>query len=975
LFNTLKDTLNSTPSTRTLFLLDGLDEIVGDQRPGGSLIESISDLLNRKHVIITSRPHAGFPPGLDLYDLEIETVGFHDQEIKSYVENAVPDLSQQQQIMDFINGHWAVKGLMRIPIQIDALCFTWSRDRFDERQPTTMTSLYSNIETKLWGKDMVRMGVKQKDGQTMSEYTAAEYRTQRQIYDLMEKPVQLVRQMAFFGMYHGVTEFTSTMRAHIHDAVTGTTDRDLANISFLRSSDSSLRYREQDYYFLHLTFQEYFAAQHFAEHWKSGGRIPVLNLKSSKSLYISAADFLAQEKYNGRYNIMWRFVTGILDAEDLDEGNSLVSFFNQMTASSVDLFGPPHFRILAHCFSEIRDIKSKSGLTFVWDSTQSQLLQIFFYGRVLNSPRDLDSAFEFAFDLEFPEAIFLSILEKGSGDDKNLAVEAISRRDLLTTDLLDLILHFFRSEKDEGLRRRFGQTIIARHNSSPASIVELLCSPVPDGLGSGEYFLKGAPIYFDYWNCLPTQTLELMFSDSSSWSAMGAYVLRRQAKLPSSILQELESRLDNESAEIRTSAIDLLPGWLLSKKSIWSHVITGIGDSNTNVRLASLQALCRKPELSLDVKILRMIAKRLRSMSSDEMRSALMIFKLETQKPLPVDIVERLWIVLGSDPLVAYGTYRRAFEILLSHDAFSEDEFLMNFNKCDSKDIFSVAVTACCFELDIPLPEFICDHCIQLIENFDPDTGSKIQHRAKGVFSRFSLPAKIQMKLWKIYDTCSPKGKVSIAENIIGLQENIPESIVADLLSRFHVADEKDREICLRAVRKFRPLPVEIFDYATQVALNHVGKIPNACLELLLGYKNLPIEILESVIVDLLTNITSRRFRSPISDIITLMKHNAGFESVLSRFTPDQWVAFLMFLLRLSLSSFMGGAICFVRDGLLHISIEGHRYQVSLEASETLQNLKTALDTVQQKIYAKCGQTYAELGFPVNENDLWSARI
>jgi hypothetical protein len=168
---------------------------------------------------------------------------------------------------------------------------------------------------------------------------------------------------------------------------------------------------------------------------------------------------------------------------------------------------------------------------------------------------------------------------------------------------------------------------------------------------------------------------------------------------------------------------------------------------------------------------------------------------------------------------------------------------------------------------------------------------------------------------------------------------------------------------------------VEIFDYATQVALNHVGKIPGACLELLLGYKNLPIEIFESVIVDLLTNLTSSQFRSPISDIITLMEHNAGFESVLSRFTPDQWVAFLMVLLRSSLSSFMGGAICFVRDGLLHISIERHRYQVSLEASETLQNLKTALDTVQQKIYAKCGQTYAELGFPVDEDDLWSARI
>jgi hypothetical protein len=723
-----------------------------------------------------------------------------------------------------------------------------------------------------------------------------------------------------------------------------------------------------------LTFQEYFAAQHFAEHWKSGGRIPVLNLKSSKSLYISAADFLAQEKYNGRYNIMWRFVTGILDAEDLDEGNSLVSFLNQMTASSVDLFGPPHLRILAHCFSEIRDIKSKTGLTSVWDSTQSQLLQIFLYDRVYGSAYisdpAFDPAFDFAFDLEFPEAIFLSILEKGNRDDKKLAVEAISRRELLTTDLLDLILHLFRSEKDEGLRRKFGETIIARHNSSPASIVELLCSPVPDGLGSGKYFLEGAPMYFGYWNHLPTQTLELMFSDSASWSAKGAFVLRRQAKLPSSILQELESRLDNDSAETRTRAINSLPGWLLSKKSIWSRVITGISDSNYNVRLASLEALCRKPELSLDVKILRIIATKMRSMSQDEMLSAVMIFNLETQKPLPVDVVERLWIVLGSD--LDYGTHRRAFEILLSHGAFSEDECLTHFNNCDSKDLFSIVVTRCCFQFDLSPPEFTCNYSIQAIVNLNPDTGSSIQYRTASTFSHHLLPAQVQIKLWKIYDTCSPEGKAAIAK-IIGLQENIPDSIMINLLSRFHVADERDREFYLQAVHKVHPLPAEILDYATQVALNDVGEIPHAGLELLLGYKNLPIEILESVIVDLLTKLTLSEFK--FSGIITLMEHNASFGSVLSRFTPDQWVSLLMFLLRSSLSSFRGGAICFVRDGLLHISIEGHRCQVSLEASETLQNLKTALDAVQQKIYAKCGHTCAELGFPVDENDLWSARI
>jgi hypothetical protein len=63
---------------RTLWLLDGLDEVSGYRNPSGAdLTEIFNSLLNEDNVIITSHPHAVKLLGLTSFDLELETVGFH----------------------------------------------------------------------------------------------------------------------------------------------------------------------------------------------------------------------------------------------------------------------------------------------------------------------------------------------------------------------------------------------------------------------------------------------------------------------------------------------------------------------------------------------------------------------------------------------------------------------------------------------------------------------------------------------------------------------------------------------------------------------------------------------------------------------------------------------------------------------------------------------------------------------------------
>lgn len=63
------------------------------------------------------------------------------------------DKDTAKEIMECIKGNWLIQGLVQIPIQLDALCYSWDQDSPSGDVPKTMTTLYQAIELKLWKKD------------------------------------------------------------------------------------------------------------------------------------------------------------------------------------------------------------------------------------------------------------------------------------------------------------------------------------------------------------------------------------------------------------------------------------------------------------------------------------------------------------------------------------------------------------------------------------------------------------------------------------------------------------------------------------------------------------------------------------------------------------------------------------------------------------------------------------------------------
>ena len=107
-------------STRTLFILDGLDEVAqGFDYHTGHILQN---LLNQSHVIITSRPYRSRLGHMKPPDLELETIGFYPDQVDSYIEKTTYKEAGRE-IQSFMQEHCRIQELAKVPIQLEAIYY------------------------------------------------------------------------------------------------------------------------------------------------------------------------------------------------------------------------------------------------------------------------------------------------------------------------------------------------------------------------------------------------------------------------------------------------------------------------------------------------------------------------------------------------------------------------------------------------------------------------------------------------------------------------------------------------------------------------------------------------------------------------------------------------------------------------------------------------------------------------------------
>jgi GTPase SAR1 family protein len=162
LYEVLAQHIEQTKSKDTLFLLDGLDEVSDTatrrkQSPKDTRHEFLTGLLNKPNVIITTRPHTALPPDVEKPHLELDTMGFSPEEVDKYLERVISDTESVVAIQSYLRKNRLMQSLVRIPIQLDALCYIWEMTNSDV-VIQTMTSAYIEITRQLWLKDIERLG-------------------------------------------------------------------------------------------------------------------------------------------------------------------------------------------------------------------------------------------------------------------------------------------------------------------------------------------------------------------------------------------------------------------------------------------------------------------------------------------------------------------------------------------------------------------------------------------------------------------------------------------------------------------------------------------------------------------------------------------------------------------------------------------------------------------------------------------------
>ncbi|RYE14321.1 MAG: hypothetical protein EOP34_06840, partial [Rickettsiales bacterium] len=300
---------------KVLFILDGYDETTGISDP---LANSKKDIIIKK--IIEEYPNVRMEIQ-SKFDRQIENVEFKAEDIYKYIDNYFDNISKgdkttteysKERPKKYIGRNESIKLICRIPVNLELLCVLWNEryrrakntreiekigESVQDNTDLTVTDLYyemTNLLIKRYiSKHKVR-GIKN----IHLENTDLPNTNSVEIEKYCKGEYELLERLAFATMKKGEV------------IITAETIRDLKisskNIQVLKSIGkervNTTKIIDTDHYFIHLTFQEFFAARYIrralaSDDWR---------------IVREALEFIEENKYSRMYERVMQFTSGLL---------------------------------------------------------------------------------------------------------------------------------------------------------------------------------------------------------------------------------------------------------------------------------------------------------------------------------------------------------------------------------------------------------------------------------------------------------------------------------------------------------------------------------------------------------------------------------------------------------------------------------------------------------------------------------------
>ncbi|PYI04439.1 ARM repeat-containing protein [Aspergillus sclerotiicarbonarius CBS 121057] len=918
-------------SEKTLLVLDGFDEIVAERLHGEDLVKcpQILNLLNHPNMIITSRPHAAFHSDIRPFDLELETVGFRPDQVDIYVEKVVryqkDGEKSAREIREFIKGHWLMKGLLQIPIQLDALCYTWN-EPFRPPVIETMTVLYQAIELKLWKKDIVQQ-------RNMSEAEADNILIRSHVEPGMSNHIDLVQKLAFFGLYNNIVDFAWNHRTELykkHPEIKGKTDNLLDGLSFIRTADSSAGPSSKVYYFIHLTFQEYFAAHYFVQCWVSNEQMTTVHMDPTECRHLDAKEFLQREKYNGRYNIMWRFVAGLLCEQG--ENEKLAEFMQVLDDEPRDLLGPTHLRILMHCFSEISDPAKNCDLKRIEESMEKGLSGLLRISRgVKNYPKSIALSHE----MEFPSHLFGSILDGGTQMQQITALRALEQRTQLSSDLVPRLKGFVDPialhHSEEGNYCLYGATaaLAAYYEDIPEIIIELLKHP-----GSGVREITY--IVIAERRNLPEEIIETLVCEFQAKQDMSGFqvtwddyqaagTIGKQLKLSENTVGKLKSLLEDRNPDVRRFSVRALSNQFSTRPDLMLKVLEFQNDDDSDLRLAVAYAVLKstQPEACSFLTIaLNDKSAYIRAIAAG---------RLASQKALPPEILDTLKSRMNdNDPetrIHAMGTYTK-------HATSTGAIFEILIPLLDDEDDRVGSTAAHLLSTQPAIPE----HIINCLASKLKDENSSGHHGAIRFFcAQSDLNDEILQSLIPYLHSRKKEIRITV---IVALrnQSKFPEYAVQSLESLLSPNDLLLTRVALTALRRCKTLSEETLKTMVFYLKNRCDTDAGKCLQ---QQRTLTPAIIQDLVHLLKHEDIAVGLRAD-----SVLRERDEFYAILPDFNRKGWEALSRIWFDESLDEDWS---CVLWEDTLHITTPQGLHKVEFKSPHQKENLQHAIEALQHR--------------------------
>ncbi|WP_039455429.1 NACHT domain-containing protein [Candidatus Jidaibacter acanthamoebae] len=317
-------------SKNTLFILDGYDEIISlvATAEGSRITQLLTQILTNTNniVIITSRPTCrirqieGTPVNIDE---ELQNIGFTSENIKNYI-NKFMSPYKSKEIISFLESNKGIWGITHIPINLELICYAWedlSRDK-----SYTSSRLYKEISGKLLKRYLVKEKNKQFFREEAEEIGLNEW-------DECKELVLKLEELAIEGMRKNEIVISKEVVLQVLGRHIG----EILKIGIIKSIG-------EEVHFIHLTFQEYFAARYIARSIEEVG----------SERYAEAERLIREHKYTPYYEVMWGYVARVLyeKGKTLNDYSALLRFWYFIETEPREIIGFKHVSLLIRCLEE-----------------------------------------------------------------------------------------------------------------------------------------------------------------------------------------------------------------------------------------------------------------------------------------------------------------------------------------------------------------------------------------------------------------------------------------------------------------------------------------------------------------------------------------------------------------------------------------------------------------------------------------------